>query len=95
MEKTEPFYTVGGNVNWCSHCRKQYGGLWKTKNRSTIWPSNPNPKHIPKENHNSKRHMQPALTAAGLTVVRTWTQPEQHEHLFINGGMDEKDMVHV
>ena len=22
-------------------------------------------------------------------------QPEQHEHLFINGGMDEKDMVHV
>ena len=25
MEKREPSYTVGGNVNWCSHCEKQYG----------------------------------------------------------------------
>ena len=22
-------YTVGGNVNWCSHCGKQYGGSLK------------------------------------------------------------------
>ena len=26
MEKREPFYTVGGNVNCCSHCGKQCGG---------------------------------------------------------------------
>ena len=26
MEKREPSYTVGGNVNWCSHCGEQYGG---------------------------------------------------------------------
>jgi len=25
MEKKEPYYTFGGNVNWCNHCRKQYG----------------------------------------------------------------------
>ena len=25
----EPSYTVGGNVNWCSHCREQYGGSTK------------------------------------------------------------------
>ena len=25
-EKKEPYYTVGGNVNWCNHYRKQYGG---------------------------------------------------------------------
>ena len=25
VEKREPLYTVGGNVNWCSHCGKQYG----------------------------------------------------------------------
>ena len=25
VEKKEPYYTVGGNVNWCNHCRKQYG----------------------------------------------------------------------
>ena len=29
----------------------------KTKNRTTIWPSNPTTGHIPWENHNSKRVM--------------------------------------
>ena len=31
VEKREPSYTVGGNVNWCSHCGKQYGGSLKLK----------------------------------------------------------------
>ena len=26
MEKKEPSYIVGGNVNWCSHYGEQYGG---------------------------------------------------------------------
>ena len=30
VEKREHLHTVGGNVNWCSHCRKQYGGFSKT-----------------------------------------------------------------
>ena len=25
VEKPEPSYTVGGNVNWCSHYGEQYG----------------------------------------------------------------------
>ena len=29
VEKKEPSYTLGGNVSWCSHCRKQYGGAFK------------------------------------------------------------------
>ena len=33
--KREPSYTVGGNVNWCSHCGKQYEGSQK-QNRATI-----------------------------------------------------------
>ena len=32
VEKRETLYTVGGNVNWCSHCGKQYGGSSKNKN---------------------------------------------------------------
>ena len=24
VEKGEPFCTVGGNADWCSHCGKQY-----------------------------------------------------------------------
>ena len=26
VEKREPLHTVGRNINWCSHCGKQYGG---------------------------------------------------------------------
>ena len=29
VEKTEPFYIVGGNVNWYSHYGKQYGNSLK------------------------------------------------------------------
>ena len=29
VEKREPLYTVGGNVNWCSHYGKQYRGSSK------------------------------------------------------------------
>ena len=29
MEKREPFYTVGGSVNWKNHYGKQYGGSLK------------------------------------------------------------------
>ena len=27
VEKREPFYVVGGNVNWYHHCGKQYRGF--------------------------------------------------------------------
>ena len=33
--------TVSGNVNWYSHYGEQYGSSLKTKNRDTIWFSNP------------------------------------------------------
>ena len=36
VEKREPSYTVGGNVNWCNHCGKQYGDPQKTRNRTTM-----------------------------------------------------------
>lgn len=29
MEKLEPLCTVGGDVHWGSHSRKQYGGFSK------------------------------------------------------------------
>ena len=35
VEKREPSYAVGGNVNWCSHCGKQYGGSSKNKKLGT------------------------------------------------------------
>ena len=51
--------TLDGNVNQQNHCGEQYGGSLKTKYRTTIWFSNPTPGHISRENHNSKRRMQP------------------------------------
>ena len=29
VEKKEPLCTVGGNINWCSHCGELYGGSSK------------------------------------------------------------------
>ena len=36
MEKKEPQYTVGGNINWYNHCGKQRGGSSKIKTVTTI-----------------------------------------------------------
>ena len=33
VEEKEPSYTIGGNVNWCRHYGKQYGGSSKKLNR--------------------------------------------------------------
>ena len=46
-------------LSWYSHYGEQYGGSLKTKKRTTMRPSNPTTGHIPRENHNSKRHMHP------------------------------------
>ena len=31
VEKREPSYTVGGNINWYSHYGEQYGGSLKNE----------------------------------------------------------------
>ena len=65
VEKRELSCTVGGNVNWYSHCGRQYGDSLKrkkknpTRNKTIIWPSNPTPRHICWGNQNWKRHMYP------------------------------------
>ena len=49
VEKREPSYTVSGNVDWFSHCEKQYEGLsknWEKKPGTTIWPSNSTPGYM-------------------------------------------------
>ena len=33
----------------------------KIQNRTTIWPNNPTPGHIPGENHHSKRYTHPSV----------------------------------
>ena len=46
MEKKEPSYLVGGNVNWCSHYGEQYGG-GSLKNGKQDYPGGPVVKNPP------------------------------------------------
>ena len=39
VEKREPSYTIGGNVNWYNHCGKQYGNT--SENLNTELPYDP------------------------------------------------------
>ena len=61
VEKREPSYTAGGDVNWYSHYGRLYGHSLKTRNKTTIWPSNPTLRHILWGNRNWKRHMYPIV----------------------------------
>ena len=52
VEKREPLYIVGRNINWYNHHGEQYAGCLETKNRVGIWFSNLIPGHIPRKDKN-------------------------------------------
>ena len=64
------------------HCQwecKLIQPLWKTvwrflktRNKITIWPSNPTPRHIPWGNQNGKDTGIPLIITALFTITRTW-----------------------
>ena len=57
VEEREPSCTAGGKVNWYSHYGRRHGDSLKTRNKTTIWPSDPTSRHISWGNQNWKRHM--------------------------------------
>ena len=65
--------------------------LWKTKNRVTIWPNNPTTGHIPRENHNSKRHMH---TNIHCSIIYN-NQVMEATYMPINRQMDKEDVACV
>ena len=77
MEKREPSYTVGGNVNWCSHYGEQVRRF--LKKLKIDLPYNP---AIPllgiylEKTTIRKDTCTPMFTAALFTTVSTWKQPE-------------------
>ena len=48
--------------------------LKKTRNKTTIWPSNPTPRHISWGNQNWKKHMYPSVHCSTIYIARTWKQ---------------------
>ena len=72
MEKSEPFCTAGGNVNWNSH----YGRLvWRFLKKPGVElpydPAVPLLGIYPEENKTEKGTCTPMFTAALFTVART------------------------
>ena len=50
---------------------------WEARNKTTIWPSNHTPRHIPWGNQNWKWHINRNFTAALFKIARTWMQPRR------------------
>ena len=75
MEKKEPSYTVGGDINWCSH----YGDIgWRLlkKLKLPYYPSNPTPGHISRKSQIRKDTCIPMFTAVLPTTAKTGEQPK-------------------
>ena len=63
----------------------------KTKNRITIWSSNPTPEHITRQNSNSKRYVHPYVHSSTITIIQTQKQPKCPQ----KRQMDKEDVVRI
>ena len=78
VEKRKPSSSVGGNVNWYSHCREQYGDSFKKKNTRHKIPYGqtiPQLSIHPEETTIEKDTHTPIFIAALVTTARMWEQP--------------------
>ena len=76
MEKREPSYAVGGNVNWYNHMYSSMEVPQKTKYRTIVSPSNPTPGIYPEKNFIQKDTCIPVFTEALFMIAKTWKQPK-------------------
>ena len=72
-----------GNINQYSHCGKQYKvpQKKKTKNRVTVWSSNPTPGYISGENLIWKDTCTPVFTAGLFPTAKTRKCPSTEERI--------------
>ena len=90
MEKREPSYTVGGDVNRYNHYGKQYRvSSNETKSCRMIW--NPTYGHMSCKNHISKRYKQPNIHCC--TIYNS--QDIKATSTFIDRKEDKGDVVHI
>ena len=73
VEKEESCYSVGGNVNWCSHYTKQYGGSQKTLKIEL--PHDPAMPLLEKTKTNLKRCMHPNVHKSTIYNRQDVEQP--------------------
>ena len=78
MEKREPSYTVGGNVNWCNYYGEQYGDSFKKLNIELPYdPAIPFLGIYLEETIIQKDTCTPMFIATLFTIIaKTWKQPK-------------------
>ena len=78
MEKKEPYYSVGGIVNWCNHCGKTvWRFLRKLKIELPFDPAIPLLGIIyPEKTTTHKDTCIPMFIAALFAIAKTWKQPK-------------------
>ena len=90
-EKTEPSYTVGENVSWCSHYGKQYGFLKKLKIELPHDSAIPLLGIYPDKTLIQKDTCTPMFTAALFTIAKIRKQPKRP----IDRWADREAALHV
>ena len=78
MDKLESSYIDGGDVKWCSHCRKVFLLPQNVKHQITIWHSNSSLGYIPKgiEKREQADPWMPVFTAALSTMAKRYKQSQ-------------------
>ena len=79
VEEGEPFCTVGGNADWCSHCGKQYGDTSEKLNMKLPYdPGIPLLEIYLKKTKTliRKNVSTPMFIAALFTITKIWKQPK-------------------
>ena len=76
MERSEPSYTVGGNVNRYSHYGEKYGGSLKTKTELSYHPTVPLLGIYLERNMTRKDTCTLMFIAALFTIAKTGKQPK-------------------
>ena len=78
VEKKEPCYTIGGDVNWYNHCGKQYGGSSEKLNIEPPFdPAIPLLGIYPEKTMTQKDTCTPMFVAALYAIAKTWKQPKR------------------
>ena len=75
MEKREPSYAVGRNVNWDNYYGEQCGGFLKLKRELSHDPAIPLLGVYPNRTIIEKDTCTPLFISALFAIAKTWKQP--------------------
>ena len=93
VERKELSYTVDGNVNWCIHYRKEYGGFSKKLKIELLYnPATPLLGiYLGEKNHNSKRYLH--LNVRSNTIYNS--QDIEAMYMSTDRWTAKEDAVHI